>query len=231
MVRRYRRRGGRKPYRRARKQFGAPGYSGRPRMALRGFAPGVHRFKETCELVSWSAAAGTNTYGVQSFQAQNLFNWATYRNMFDMYKITGVKLTIIPQFNTASVSEGTIGPNINLLPLLYIAPNRSPWSVAPTSIQDILNDDGIKMVRLDKKVSFFLKNPAPQILDGAGTGVPIQTNGLHRLWLTTGGNGQTVDQSQVNHFGYRYVLQNQFNTNGLSVQIFATYYLKLKEQD
>lgn len=229
MVRRVRRRGGRKPYRRVRKVFAA-GY-GRPRMGLRGLVPGVHRFKETCELVSWTAAATSNTYGVQAFQATNLTNWGNFQNMFDMYKITAIKLTIIPQFNTASVSEGTIGPNINLLPMLYIAPNRSPWSVAPTSVQDVLNDDGVRIIRLDRKVSFYLSNPAPQIIDGAGNGVPIQTNGLHRLWLTTGGNGQTVNQSSVQHYGFRYVLQNQFNTNGLGVQVFATYYFKCKEQD
>lgn len=224
----YRRR--RRPgYRGLRKVFGA-GYARRGRTALRGMVPGVHRFKETCELTGWSAAAGSIQPGVQSFKLNDLFNAANFKQMFDMYKITGVKLTIIPRFNQASVAEDTIGPNINGLPMLYIAPNRSPWSTAPTSVQDVLNDDGCRVIRLERKINLYLKNPAPQILDGAGTGVPIQTNGLHRLWLTTGGNGQTVDQSGVNHFGFRWVLEN-LNTNGVSVQVYATYYFKCKEQD
>lgn len=228
MVRRYRKRGARK-YRGRRKQFGT-GYARAGRMAMRGLVPGVHRFKETCMLTNWSCAAGSTQFGVQAYKFRDLFNYSNFTNIFDMYKITGVKLTIIPRFNTASVSESTIGPNINELPLLYVAPNRSPWSVAPTSIQDVLNDDGCKVIRLERKINLFLKNPAPQILDAANTGVPIQTNGLHRLWLTTGGNGQLVDQTNVNHFGHRWAISN-LGTNGLNVDVYATYYFKMKEQD
>lgn len=204
------------------------------RLGIRGIAgKGVHTFKESCELVSWSAAASSNTYAVQTFQASNLLNWGAFRGMFDMYKITGVKLTIVPNYNVASVQESETGLSglLNPLPLLYIAPNRSPWSVAPTSIQDVLNDDGCRIIRLDKKVSLYLKSPSPQILDAVGNGVPLQFNNNTRPWLTTGGNSQLVDQSNVQYYGFRYALQNQFNTNGLGVQVFATYYFKCKEQD
>lgn len=200
------------------------------RVGMRGMLTGVHKFKETCMLTNWSAAAGSTQFGVQAYKLRDIFNYTQFQGLFDMFKITSVKLTIIPRFNQASVGESTIGPNINELPLLYIAPNRSPWSIAPTSIQDVLNDDGCKVVRLDRKCSFYLSSPGAQILDGAGTGVPVQFNNKTRLWLTTGGNGQSVDQTNVNYFGHRWAISNQ-NTNGVSVDVYATYYMSFKEQD
>lgn len=226
----------RRAYRKKRSAYRGRRYAGVRKNVLgrlyRGIIPGVHKFKETCELTQWSAAAGSTQFGVQAYKFRDIFNYAQFTGLFDMFKITGVKLMIVPQFNTASVldSSAGIGGNIGQLPMLYIAPNRSPWSVAPTSVQDILNDDGCKVIRLDKKVSMYLSSPAPQILDGASTGVPIQTNLKTRLWLSTGGNGQTVDQTNVQYFGHRWALEN-LNTTGINVKVYATYYFALKEQD
>lgn len=202
------------------------------RRMMRGILTGVHKFKETCELTQWSAAAGSTQFGVQTYKLNDLFNATQFKNLFDMYKITGVKLTIIPRYTDASVSEasGGIAGSVNSLPMLYVAPNRSPWSVAPTSVQDILNDDGCKVMTLNKKVSFWLSSPAPLILDGAANGVPIQTNTNSRLWLTTGGNGQTVDQSGVLYYGHRYAISN-LGTAGVFADVYATYYMTFKEQD
>lgn len=199
---------------------------------LRGMVPGVHRFKETCELTAWSAAAGSTQFGLQTYKLNDLFNVNNFTGLFDLFKISGVKLTIVPQWSEASPTEAMSGAGgiQGMLPMLYIAPNRSPWSIAPTSVQDILNDDGCKIIRLDKKVSFYLKSPAPRIVDGAGTGVPIQTNVGTRLWLTTGGNGQQVDQSGLPHYSHRYAIEN-LNTFGVNVKVYATYYFKMKEQD
>lgn len=212
-----------------RKKFGRRGAMRRLPLN-RGILSGVHRFKETCELTQWSAAAGSTQFGVQTYKLNDIFNAGQFKNLFDLYKITGVKLTIIPRYNQASVAEASNGPTQNPLPMLYVAPNRSPWSTAPTSVQDILNDDGCKVMTLKNKVSFWLKSPGPQILDGAANGVPVQFNNNTRLWLTTGGNGQTVDQSGVLYYGHRWAISN-LGTAGVYTDVYATYYMTFKEQD
>lgn len=193
---------------------------------------GVHRFKETCMLTDWSCAAGSTQFGIQTYKLNDLFSSTQFKGLFDLYKITGVKLTIIPRFNVASVEEATSGTggSVGQLPMLYIAPNRSAWSTAPTSIQDILNDDGVKVMTLNKKVSFYLNSPAPRIVDGAGTGVPIQFNNNTRPWLTTGGNGQDADQSGVGYYSHRWAISN-LGTSGVYADVYATYYMAFKEQD
>lgn len=204
----------------------------RGRRGIKGLVPGVHRFKETCELTQWSAAAGSTQFGVQTYKLNDLFNAAQFKNLFDLYKITGVKLTIIPRYDNASVAEasGGIAGSVNSLPMLYVAPNRSPWSTAPTSVQDILNDDGCKVMTLNKKVSFYLPAPSPRILDGASNGVPLQFNKSIKPWLTTGGNGQDVDQSGVDYYCHRYAISN-LGTAGVFADVYATYYMIFKEQD
>lgn len=222
MARRLRR--GRK-YNRRRKVFRRGGRKG-----MRGMVPGVHRFKETCELTQWSCAAGSTQFGVQTYKLNDIFNAGQFKNLFDLYKITGVKLTIIPRWTDASVGEASNGPTVNSLPMLYVAPNRSPWSTAPTSVQDILNDDGVRIMTLNKKVSFYLPAPSPRILDGASNGVPLQFNTKIKPWLTTGGNAQDVDQSGVNYYCHRWAISN-LGTAGINADVFATYYMIFKEQD
>ena len=192
--------------------------------------PVIHRFKETCELTQWSCAAGSTQFGIQTFKLNDLFNAGQFKNLFDLYKITGVKLTIIPRFNQASVGEASNGPVVNSLPMLYIAPNRSPWSTAPTSVQDILNDDGIKIVPLDRKYSFYLSSPSPRLLDGAANGVPVQLDKKTKPWLTTGGNSQDVDQSGVEYYSHRWAISN-IGSSGIYTDVYATYYLTFKEQN
>lgn len=224
MVRRMRRIRRARRYARRGKRFAKKGVMNSP------LGSGVHRFKEVCELTQWSAAAGTTQFGVQAYKLNDVFNNGQYKNLFDLYKITGVKLTIIPRFTEASVAESSIGPNINNLPMLYVAPNRSAWSTAPTSVQDILNDDGVRVMTLNRKVSFWLSSPTPRIVDGAGNGVPLQYNQNIKPWLTTGGNGQDIDQSGVNYYCHRWAINN-LGTNGINADVYATYYMVFKEQN
>lgn len=194
-------------------------------------SPKVYRFVEKCKLTDWSVAATATQGGIQTYKLNDLFNNPNYKGLFDLYKITKVKLLIVPQFDTASVADSNNGPVISNLPMLYVAPNRSPWAVAPPVLQDALNDDGCQIIRLEKPVSMTLNAPAPRLLDGAGTGMPIQTNTNTKLWLSTGGNGQIVDQSGIEYYGHRWFLDNSANTAGFSLQIFATYYFTMKELD
>lgn len=192
---------------------------------------GVHYFKEKSQLVDISATTGL-TYGSETYAMSDLVNLPSFRSMFDLYKLTGVKLLFVPVQNTAEVGSA------NTLPMLYIAPNRDPMTPAPTSIGDVLNDDGCKIVRLSKPAKFWLKNPKPDLLtydtEGNVDGrLPFQFNSsLTALqpWLATGGNGGKIDQSSIKHYGHRWVIDNP-NTTAFTVHVFVTYYFAMKEQD
>lgn len=191
----------------------------------------THWFKERCQLQSISAAPGANTSGLMTFKFTDLLNANNFVALFDLYKLKKVSLKIVPLINSSDASTGTnAAGQAGTLPMLYIAPNHDPYVPAPATIGDILNDDGCRIVRLDRPFSITISNPKPDIHDVAGNALPIMFNTKMQPWLTTGGNSQSVDQSAVKHYGFRYILTNMAVAD-LVVQVYATYYFCTKEQD
>lgn len=192
---------------------------------------GVHRFKEWYDGGTITLAAGTTQGYTLTTQAASLGNWGSYRGLFDLYKITGMKLTLVPTHNSSDYSAG-VGSGI---PMLYIAPNRDPFTPAPLSVPDILNDDGVKIIRFTKPVSFYLKNPKADIQDASGSSVPMQFNASSKAlqpWLTTGGNNQTIAQDTLKHYGFRYFVDNVINTaQPFQWAVYVKLYFSMKEQD
>lgn len=200
----------------------------------------VHHFKEMCRLPDITVAAASSTSNVLSGTLAMLTNSAQFRGLFDLYKITGVKFRFLYKYNSA---EATIGGGA--IPVLYTAINRDPFTPPPASVSDILNDDTCKIHRCDTllgKGGRYIKSPKPDMsslvtAQGVPTGgiVTQQWNlGLgnrNQYWLTTGGNAQALDQSGVGHFGLRYLLDNSQNTVSQVVEVYATLYFSMKEQD
>lgn len=197
----------------------------------RGGAPLVHRFKEWYDGGQLTVGALTSQGYVLSTQIASLLNWTQYKGLFDLYKITGMKFTLVPTHNVSDFSSG-VGSGT---PMLYIAPNRDPYTPSPTSVADILNDDGVKIIRFVKPVSLYLKNPKPDVQDADGKSVPWQLNSSSTAlqpWLTTGGNTQSITQEFTKHFGFRYFVDNTINTaQPFMFQTYVKLYFSLKEQD
>lgn len=194
----------------------------------------VKSFKECYPYPSSVFALGTSLgTGIINFKISSLTNFSNLQAIYDLYKITGAKVKIIPRFNQASVLENNAVP-VGALPILHIAPNRNPYVPAPTSLGDILNDDGVKSILLNKPVTLWLKSPKPDITTGGETPTPVPmqfgTSSKFQPWLTTGGNGQLQDQSGVPHYGFRWLVDNQA-TGPVDAQVFVTLYFKMKEQD
>lgn len=208
---------------------------------MRG-APSVHRFSEMTQLTSITIPANNSTAGVISFNLGQLTNQASFKSLFDLYRITAAKVTFLYRNNSATTSAA---PNIAELPMLYTAINRDPFVPAPTSVADILNDDTCRIHRADAllgKGGVYVKSPKPDMsglvyVEGqpAGGIVTQQWNlgvgNSKQYWLCTGGNSQGLDQSLVNHFGVRYFAENLSNSNVQTIQVFATLYFQMKEQD
>lgn len=194
----------------------------------------VHRFKEMVQLPNWAVAANATTSGVQPVRINSLGNWSHFAGLFDLYKITGVKYTFMYRANSQDASSG------QELPLLYIATNRDPFTPAPVSAADIINDDSCKVFRLGgyNKIDWYVKAPKPDMSIPPSEGAPAIPQNImfgvaskFQPWLTTGGNLQVLDQSGVNHYGVRYYFENVSCNISQVVQVYATFYFTLKEQD
>lgn len=193
----------------------------------------VHRFKETCQLASLPLlAGGAFSSGIINFKLSDLANAPSFSTLFDMYKLTGVKLRIVPTYSESEATIANPSGQMGNLPVMYIAENRDPFVPPPTGVTDILNDDGVKILRPTRPVTLWLKSPKPDIRDNAGNVIPMQFNvgSKYQPWLTTGGNAQTISQIGVEHYGFRWGAINQSGTEAV-LQVYATYYFTCKEQD
>lgn len=232
-----RRRGARRSKLMARGRGGK--YGRRLRLTRLG-APSVHKFKETFRTTDITIPANSNTSSVLSCTLNMLANSASLKALFDLYRITGVKWTFLYRYNSAEAGTANAG-----LPTLYTAINRDPFAPPPASIADILNDDSCKIHRADQlmgKGGRYIKSPKPDMSVGVtADGVP--TGGLvtqqwnlgvgnnKQYWLCTGGNAQALDQSGVGHFGLRYLATNNDNAQSQVIEVYATLYFQMKEQD
>lgn len=210
-----------------------------PRLGRLG-APSVHRFKETFRTTDITVGANASVSSVLSCNLNQLQNSAQFKGLFDLFRITGVKWTFLYRYNSAEASS----PN-SAFPTLYTAINRDPFVPPPVSIADILNDDSCKIHRADGLVGKggrYIKSPKPDMTIGVTAG-GVPTGGAvvqqwnlgvgnnKQWWLTTGGNAQALDQSGTNHFGLRYLLANNDNQQSQVVEVYATLYFQMKEQD
>lgn len=173
--------------------------------------------------------------GTLSFSLEQLTNSSSYSLLYDLYKINAVKIKIIPRFNQADVLQaGNVGMNGGL-PVLHIATNRDPYVPIPADLADVLNDDTCRSIRMDRPITLFLRYPKPDVLagpEGSQISIPMQfgVKAKFQPWLTTGGNNQLINQVNVKHYGFRYVIDNQAGVD-VSAQVFVTMYFAMKEQD
>lgn len=220
----------RKPVRRYRGAMAPPYRRGLQRV----LGSRVHRFTEKTQIAGLSCGINTTSTGTLTYRLSDLTNSTSFQNMFDLFKITSVKVMVVPRFSVSDVGNAGVLGQAGALPMLYIAPNRNQFVPNPTSIADILNDDGVKIIRLSKPVSFYLKTPKALITTGgeAPEVMPFQFNVASKFqpWLCTGGNGQTVNQMAVQHWGHRWVIQNP-SANELNLDVYVTYNFICKEQD
>lgn len=223
--------------RRAPRRYGKKKYVRRGLRRVRKAAPSVHKFKEMFKDTSVGATAGGFGSGILAVGGlSQLQNVGSFQTMFDLYKITGVKYTIIPRFNTASIGEASATSS---LPMLYLATNRDPFTPAPVSIADILNDDTCKVFRLTRPISWYVKAPKPDMsvsFDIQGTQYVAPQNwqlGVatkYQPWLTTGGNNQTLSQIGLKHYGVRWAIDN-LDDEAISIDVYTTVYFQCKEQN
>lgn len=208
-------------------------------LGLRTRTPLVHKFKEWVQLPDLTCNAGSIAGGILAPNIAQLTNWTSYAALFDLYKVVGIKFKFLPQFNTAYASNGLApGTSQGTLPFMYMEVCHDPWAPAPVSVADILNTDGLSIKRLERPFNRYVKAPVPKVAWVDASGVASEqtiinnNNSRSRQWLTTGGNQQKVDQSPSPHYGIRYLLDNQYNTDfNLQFRVFACFYFIMKEQD
>lgn len=149
-----------------------------------------------------------------NFSLTDLPNSSDFTNLFDFYRICGVKLQFIPQAN--SNDTGASDP-LSIPVFHYIADYDD--SIGFANENQALEKEGIKTKRLDKPFTYYI---VPRVSN------EIYNNGITTAYALNKKN-QWIDgnSSGVAHFGLKaWITTAAVYT--LRMKIYATYYLQFK---
>lgn len=226
-VRKYNRRYGRKRY-------------GARKFARRAFGTGVtYKFKRRQnEATSGTIEAdpGSAKFGAFGFYLSDTHNTSEFTNLFDQYKITGVKVEFVPRTQPTIQSTGPQwDPNTStwvlppqqdtVVPNLYVTTDFDDIN-PPTTIDSVKEYQGSIRVPMNRYRKIFIR-PRPQMAlftspgVSSGIGVPVRAP-----WLDCA-------QTGVPHLGLKWAAE-QTSVSGAgnthySMYVRLTYYLMFRK--
>lgn len=173
----------------------------------------------TSTLTSIGGLTGYYDVGVtQWFQMSDLPSYTDFTNLYDRYRITGVKLQITYLDNNAAVN------GLSVLPVLNYAIDYDDNSVvaSESAIQE-KQDCKTKVLLANKPISIFIKNPRVQsaVLNNAGTfDAALLSKGYVNCSYPT-----------TKHNGIKFWISSIYSnaSSQCAIRIVPTYYLSLKD--
>lgn len=193
-------------------------------------------FKRTFFVQNWAfgTTATTDFWRRFSPRFSDLPNHLEYANLFDEYKITGIKITFHPRFGATNLpvnaANNTVGNNQFYI---TIANSSLEYELIPSgtyssaTYNTMLEELGSKTrtIRLDKPVSLYFK---PNIFEeiGGTTGYGYKHRPCPWLELKTGLSPQ---MHGMHAFIHDYNFSNA-NLQGMGVDIQYTFYFQCRGQ-
>lgn len=171
---------------------------------------GVHKFQRAYLKQTWAPTAGNSYYFGYSFSLSELPDYSELSNLFDAYRITGIKLTFMPRHTEAEI--GTSGSSG--LPTIAIVTDPNDAN-APSSTAAVLQYPRAKLIQLSRPYSYYFKPRVATITTGT-------TNGTAEV---KGSMWQNIDSPTVLHYGVKIATYFPSTT---TVDVYAKFYLQCK---
>lgn len=172
-------------------------------------------FTRMCSLGPISAAPGNVAYGAFEFKLSDLPGNGDFQNLFDYYKITGVRLRLNLRY------DNTTAPFLQSSnPRLWYCTDYDD-SIAPSGAQELRErqDCKFRILNPDRSVNIFLR-PKPLV---------TVYNSLASVGYSIG-KSQWIDMATpaLPHYALKYAIEDITQTGGMQVIVEAKYYLAMK---
>lgn len=165
-------------------------------------------------IISNWVGTGRYNFGHFRFKLNDLPGNTDFTNLYERYKITGVKLKFIP----VTATDTPLANGTNYLSPLAVAINRGAIIVAADdrTFDQLLENQDVRIFSTMKPFSMYI--PYPKFYSPADGITTAQTGGG---WLNS-------KSPAVHHFGLNYAWQNTTATeaNQCAFRIIATYFVK-----
>jgi len=209
-IRRYRPRRGRRPLRRR----SVRRWNRRPRQLLARKRP-IHTFKRKIDsTLTLDNESDTSTSYI--FKLSDLPNSTDFTNLFDSYKINGIRWEMKPRFNSCDVATPGLVP-------IYTVIDRNDNEYL-TSIHDALEYETCKVHKMTQNIKRYFK---PAIMSTALSTGSETTLGLQlwNRWIST----NTVEGGpNISHLGLKLYANTTGLSNPIVYDVITTYYFQCK---
>lgn len=173
---------------------------------------------------TWGNAATSDFWRYYAFTTAQINNFAEIANVFDEYRINGIKVTFRPRYDSVTnpSAAGTLTQpqayaHILVDPASTLLPSGTYGS---TSLNTFLENQGVRTKTLNRPFSVYFKPKVQDQLLGGGTATRV----VKPTYLKTTETG-------VDHRGFHiYLQQNAFATGNTNIvlDVFFTFYLSLR---
>lgn len=174
--------------------------------------------KQSSNQISNSVNSLTIGTGIFKFKLDDLPGYTDFTNLYENFKITGVRLRFLPTVGTSSDGWGAGASLMEPLALCIDRGANDAVGFNP-SFQSLLENQDVKIRSSYKPFSLYIAYPkAHTPADGVTQTV------LTSPWLDTEVNGQVVE-----HHGLKFDFQTAVpDARSVTYRVYATYYLKCR---
>lgn len=203
--------------------------------AIQTAATGV-AFKRTFQMPAWVFGTATTNDFWRRFTPRfsDMPNHAEYGNLFDEYKMTGIKITFYPrQLNLNQPTNGTGAGTVNNQMYITIADASKEYELTPTgtynqnTYNSMLEELGskTKTIPFDKPISLYFK---PQVFEEVGGVTGVGYKQSPSPWL------QISSSLQPHHHGMHAFIHDynfgNLNSAGFGTDVQYTFYFQCRGQ-
>lgn len=175
----------------------------------------VHYFRRFAYKSTITADVSRTAKGALTFAIQDVPGLSDFTSLFDYYMLTGVKVRFTTLLDPNSQAAGN-----SYFPKIYTAVDNDD-DTAPLSSDDLRQRSNCKIRWLGPNRSYdiflrpkYLKNV---YISGVSTGYEIGK----QTWLD-------LSNTNIPHYGLKYVIENLNPDLGQQVQVEVTYYISMR---
>lgn len=182
----------------------------------------VYRFTRMCVFtrIDSTNSGLVDQFGSYQFKLSDCPNVSEFTALFDMYRITGVKITFYPTTQSVSISGG--GTAVNIVTPRFITAIDEDDSTAPSTQEELLQYQTCRITTVNKKHTIYFKpKVASEIYASA---VSTAYGSPKTMWLN-------LSNTNVPHFGLKWCMESAGSTapaGAFSYKVNVKYYLQFR---
>lgn len=146
----------------------------RKMMGVRKHTQPIHYFKRNTYTINYvTSNSGVDTFKNVAFALADLPNYTEFTNLYDQYQIQSIKYTILPRFNSVSISDG--------VPETWTIVDKD--GTIPTSLSGFLQYQNLRIKRgASTHIRVFKPTPLVNVYNGLTAGYSSPSKSI---WIDT----------------------------------------------